>query len=106
MGDEWHRLPWKNRTALGWNDAGRRLIAPLSGGLEIALRSGDAEVFRGPAALNGFTLPGERGGIVNGFSLLSPRFKPVYTLQIGERAAAIRAGQNHRVSMTTARRFR
>lgn len=97
VGGQWQRLPWKNRTALGWS-ANNAFIGPLQGQLEITLdRSNvsDAERLRGAApvkslaALNGFTMPGERTAIVNGFSLLSAQFKPVYTLQPGETAAAI-----------------
>ena len=94
---EWHRLPWRNRTALGWND-NNALIGPLRGALEVTLTRStatdiellrDAAPVKSAAALNGFNLPGERAAIDNGFSLLSARFKPTYTLRAGERAAAI-----------------
>ena len=94
---EWHRLPWRNRTALGWGDS-NALISPLRGALEVTLTRStatdvellrDAAPVKSAAALNGFNLPGERAAIVNGFSLLSARFKPTYTLRTGETAAAI-----------------
>ena len=96
VGGEWQRLPWRNRTALGWNGK-EGLIAPLTGRLEIGLSREDAtnaEMLRAgemksEAALNGFNLPGQRAAIINGFSLLSPQFKPTYKLQSGETAAAI-----------------
>ena len=92
VNSEWQRLPWRNRTSLGWNK-NSALIAPLNGNLQIDLRRGDQSLARGEAALNGFNLPGQRVAIANGFALLSPRFKPVYTLQNGETAAAIQDGK-------------
>ena len=89
---EWQRLPWRNRTAMGWSD-NAALIAPLKGELQIDLRRGDQSLARGEAALNGFNLPGQRTAIVDGFALLSPRFKPIYTLQKGETAATIQDGK-------------
>ena len=93
---EWQRLPWRNRTAMGWN-ATQGLIAPLTGRLEVSLErtsATDVELARASemkseAALNGFNLPGQRVAIVNGFALLSPQFKATYKLQTGETAAAI-----------------
>ncbi len=92
VGGEWQRLPWRNRTSMGWSD-GAALIAPLQGELQVDLRRGNQSLARGEAALNGFNLPGQRNAIVNGFSLLSSRFKPIYTLQKGETAAAIDGGK-------------
>ena len=89
---EWQRLPWRNRTALGWGNNGA-LIAPLNGNLQVDVRRGNQSLARGEAALNGFNLPGQRSAIANGFSLLSARFKPVYTLQTGETAATIQDGK-------------
>ncbi len=99
VGGEWQRLPWRNRTALGWNGKSA-LIAPLQGRLEISLTRDSATVaedaaalrageMKSEAALNGFNLPGQRAAIVNGFSLLSRNFSPSYTLKTGETAAAI-----------------
>ena len=101
VGGQWQRLPWRNRTALGWNDK-TALISPLTGRLEISLERSsataaeDAAMLRAgvgatksEAALNGFNLPGQRAAIVNGFSLLSANFSPTYTLKTGETAAAI-----------------
>ena len=90
--DEWHRLPWRNRTALGWSDQ-NALIAPLQGKLFVDLRRGNQSLIASEAALNGFNLPGQRAAIANGFSLLTPRFKPTYVLQNGETAAAIKDGK-------------
>ena len=92
VGGEWQRLPWRNRTSMGWSD-NAALIAPLKGELQIDLRRGDQSLARGEAALNGFNLPGQRTAIVNGFALLSPRFKPIYTLQKGETAATFKDGK-------------
>ena len=89
--NEWHRLPWRNRTALGWSDKGA-LIGPLRGSLQIELKRGAQSLVQSEAALNGFNLPGQRSAIADGFSLLSARFKPIYTLKTGETAAAITGG--------------
>lgn len=89
---QWQRLPWRNRTALGWNDEGA-LISPLQGNLQIDLRRGNQSLARSEAALNGFSLPGQRAPLVNGFMLLSPQFKPTYVLQPNETAAAIQGGK-------------
>ncbi len=108
---EWHRLPWRNRTALGWNDK-NALISPLQGRLEISLSRDSATAaedaaalragaMKSEAALNGFNLPGQRAAIVNGFSLLSRNFSPTYTLKTGETAAAIssvKADNQYRVN--------
>ena len=88
----WQRLPWRNRTALGWNDK-NALINPLHANLQIDLRRGNQSLARGEAALNGFNLPGQRAAISNGFILLTPQFKPTYVLQPNETAAAIQNGK-------------
>ena len=88
----WQRLPWLNRTAMGWNSKGA-LISPLNGNLQIDLRRGNQSLARSEAAFNGFTLPGQRAAISNGFILLTPQFKPTYVLQPGETAAAIQNGK-------------
>ena len=88
----WQRLPWRNRTALGWNK-NSALISPLNANLQIDLRRGNQSLVRGEAALNGFNLPGQRAAISDGFSLLTPRFKPTYKLQPNETAATIRNGK-------------
>ena len=92
VGDEWQRLPWRNRTALGWSD-NAALIAPLNGNLQINLLREGQSIMRSEAALNGFNLPGQRVAIKDGFSLLSARFKPIYTLQKGETATAVSGGK-------------
>ena len=96
---EWQRLPWRNRTALGWSDK-NALISPLTGRLEVSLSRESATAaedaamsrageMKSEAALNGFNLPGQRTTIVNGLALLSANFKTTYKLQPGETAAAI-----------------
>ena len=103
----WQRLPWKNRTALGWS-ATQKTIGPLSGKLEFTLfraapaPTGAAAPLQDVAALNGFTMPGQRAAIADGFSLLSGQFKPVYTLQAGETAAAISGVQEQTAIATGA----
>ena len=42
----WQRLPWRNRTALGWNSKSA-LINPLNGNLQIDLRRGNQLLVRG-----------------------------------------------------------
>ena len=56
VNDEWHRLPWKNRTALGWNE-NQAKIAPLFGTCDLNLTFGDGKIQVVQAALNGFSLP-------------------------------------------------
>ena len=80
----WQRLPWKSRTALGWNTSQDAQIAPLSGICQLKIATPDGKVQLQSAALNGFSLPGVRTGIVDGFAVLTPQFAPKYTLQAGE----------------------
>ena len=88
----WQRLPWKNRTALGWSQS-QKYIGPLSGSLPVEVRRGNQTLRAADAALNGFSLPGQRSAIADGFSVLTAQFKPLYGLQTGETAAAIRGGK-------------
>ena len=92
VGGQWQRLPWRNRTAMGWSDDAA-LIAPLQSELQIDLRRGEQSLARSEAALNGFALPGQRVAVANGFLLLTPQFKPIYQLQKGETAATIKDGR-------------
>ncbi len=87
-GGVWQRLPWKSRTALGWNSAGDAQISPLSGNCQLSLRTADGKIQLVNAALNGFTLPGERIAIVDGFAVLTSQFDRKYTLKAGEVAFA------------------
>ncbi len=89
---QWQRLPWRNRTAMGWS-ADAALIGPLQGELQIDVRRGEQSLARSQAALNGFNLPGQRAAVSDGFSLLTPQFKPIYTLQKGETAATFKDGK-------------
>lgn len=92
VGGQWQRLPWRNRTSMGWSNSAA-LIAPLKGELQVDVRRGNQSLARSEAALNGFNLPGQRTAVANGFSLLSPQFKMIYTLQAGETAATIKDGK-------------
>ena len=80
----WQRLPWKSRTALGWNTAQDAKIASVSGLCQLRLESADGKIQLQNAALNGFTLPGVRTAIVDGFAVLTPQFARKYTLKTGE----------------------
>lgn len=83
-GGVWQRLPWKSRTALGWNTARDAQLLPLSGLCQLSIRTEDGKIRLQEAALNGFTLPGQRVAIVDGFSVLTSQFDRKYTLKTGE----------------------
>lgn len=85
VNDEWHRLPWKNRTALGWDEKSAK-IAPLFGTCDLTLTFGDGKTQVFPAALNGFSLPGNHAALTDGFSVLTRRFHTRYKLKTGEQA--------------------
>ena len=84
QGGTWQRLPWKSRTALGWNSAQDTQVGPLSGGCQLSIATRDGKIQLQNAALNGFTLPGLRTEITDGFSVLTSQFAPKYTLKVGE----------------------
>ncbi|HEX8463385.1 MAG TPA: phosphodiester glycosidase family protein [Abditibacterium sp.] len=83
VGGEWHRLPWKNRTALGWNEKDAQ-IGPQSGRCELQLSLQNGEIQTQDAALNGFSLPGSHAPLTDGFAVLTRRFAAKYTLKTGE----------------------
>jgi len=87
-GNVWQRLPWKNRTALAWNNAQTAApdaqITPLSGSCSLRIQTLDGKSQFVPAALNGFTLPGTRAEISDGYAVLTPMFARKYTLREGE----------------------
>lgn len=79
---EWLRLPWKNRTAIGFGPNGATVIDNLQGGAV-------AEVggIRMPvAALNGFP-------VADAVSILTPRFASSYMLRANEAALEIENGK-------------
>ena len=80
----WQRLPWKSRTSLGWNSSQDAQIGPLSGSCQLKIVTPDGKVQLQQAALNGFSLPGVRTQIVDGFAVLTPQFARKYTLKAGE----------------------
>jgi ligand-binding SRPBCC domain-containing protein len=90
--NEWHRLPWKSRTALGWDQSGAQM-GPLSGRcvLTATLTDGTSQSFDVP--LNGFTLPGTHTPITNGLSVLTRRFKEKITLKPEQSAVLVRNGE-------------
>ena len=81
---QWQRLPWKSRTALGWNSASDAQIAPLSGSCQLRVATSDGKIQLQNAALNGWTLAGSRVALTDGFAVLTPQFARKYTLQSGE----------------------
>jgi len=96
---KWQRLPWKSRTALGWSNAGETVpphegpgwivpnspqIGPLSGYCNLSITGNNRPWRFQPAALNGFTLPGQRMEIIDGFAVLTSQFARKYTLRSGE----------------------
>ncbi len=89
VGGTWQRLPWKSRTALGWNSATDAQIGPLSGVCQLRIETPDGRVQLQSAALNGFALPGTRAEIIDGFAVLTPMFARKYPLRTGEIALII-----------------
>lgn len=80
--DEWIRLPWKNRTALGLKNDGTARIANLRGTVKIEI---NGTIFD-DAVLNGST-------IADGMAVLTPRYGTTYQLKAGENALEITAGK-------------
>lgn len=89
---EWHRLPWKSRTALGWNDDEAQ-IGPLAGSCGLALTLANGEKRIENAALNGFALAGTHAPLVDGFCVLTPRFGAKYKRKEGDEVAEFSGGQ-------------
>jgi len=75
---EWIRLPWKNRTALGFGPDGATLIDNLQGGAVAEIGGIRMPV----AALNGFP-------VTDAVSILTPRFASTYNLRANETALEI-----------------
>ncbi len=98
----WQRLPWKSRTALGWNNAQDAQIGPLSGGCQLRIETSDGRVQLAQAALNGFALPGTRQEIADGFAVLTPQFARAYTPRAGEVAVSVPSGRVMSFQATTA----
>ncbi len=76
---EWQRLPWKNRTAIGWNDGAKPFIDNLSAVASVKFSDFEVPV----AALNGTPT-------ASTCSVLTWRFAPRYTLKTGEIAVALK----------------
>jgi hypothetical protein len=91
VGGEWHRLPWKSRTALAWDD-NRAQFGPVAGSceLKIALQDGTARIEN--AALNGFTLPGSHATIADGFAVITRRFAAKWKRKANEDALLFQNG--------------
>ena len=75
---EWQRLPWKNRTAIGWNDGAKPFIDNLSAIAKVKFSDFEIPV----AALNGTPA-------ASTCSVLTWHFAPNYTLKTGEIAIAM-----------------
>lgn len=86
---EWHRLPWKSRTALGWDEKEAR-IGSLSKSCQliVTLEDGTSDTYK--AALNGFALPGTHTPLADGFAILTPRFAPKIKLKVNQSALLVR----------------
>jgi hypothetical protein len=85
--NEWIRLPWKSRTAIGWADGGKPFIDNLSARAVVKLADGEI----GVENLNG-------RAAASTCALLTERFSPLYSLRAGEVAAVIEKGQVSRVA--------
>ncbi len=92
VGGEWHRLPWKSRTALGWSETDAR-IGPLVGSCQLTLTFANSEKRIENAALNGFALSGTHSPLVDGFCVLTPRFGAKYKRKTGDVSAEFSNGQ-------------
>ena len=79
---EWIRLPWKNRTALGFQKDGTARVANLRGGVQIEI---NGTTFK-EAALNG-------SANADGMAVLTPRYGTSYQLKAGENAIEISDGK-------------
>jgi hypothetical protein len=86
---EWHRLPWKSRTALGW-DENKARIAPLSGSCLMSLGTNESTLSIFSAALNGFSLSGSHAPLTDGFAVLTPRFGVKYQVRADESCLLVR----------------
>ena len=75
---EWQRLPWKNRTAIGWNDGAKPFIDNLSAAAKVKFADFEIPV----AALNGTPA-------ASTCSVLTWRFAANYTLKTGEIAVVM-----------------
>ena len=85
VGNEWHRLPWKTRTALSWNE-NEAQIAPLGGKCELEITRNDGTIQKVEAALNGFSLSGSHAPLTDGFAVLTRRFGEKWKRKSGEDA--------------------
>jgi len=87
-GGEWYRLPWKDRTALAWDD---------SGAARIDSTSGLATVQLGSITLSGVTLNGVGSSYSyandNGYALLTPHYGATAFVPNRNVALAIQNGQ-------------
>ncbi len=83
---EWIRLPWKNRTAIGFNQGGTAHIGNLRGVAQLKL----GDEWQSVAQLNGFPAK-------DALSILTPRFGTTYTLRPNETALEAQDGKIARV---------
>lgn len=89
---EWHRLPWKSRTALAWNEKEAQ-IGALAGVCQLTLTFADGTRQVVAAALNGFALPGTHAAFSDGFAVLTPRFGEKLRLKSGTGAVSFAGGE-------------
>ncbi len=82
IGGEWLRLPWKNRTSIGWNDGSKPFIDNLSAQGWVRTPGGDIAV----ANLNGWPS-------ANACALLTWRVGASYAIKAGEVAALLSSGK-------------
>jgi len=90
---KWQRMPWKNRTALGWNNLSKGNAAqigafPGTAKLFLKLQDGKFRSFEVP--YNGFTLAGAKAPVLDGFAVLTPFFAPKYLIKTNEIVAIVR----------------
>jgi hypothetical protein len=76
---EWQRLPWKNRTAIGWDKNGEIKIDNLQAVAQVTFDNADVPVTNLNGAPN-----------TSSTALITDRFAPDYLLKTGEFAVALR----------------
>ncbi|HEX9997199.1 MAG TPA: phosphodiester glycosidase family protein [Abditibacterium sp.] len=89
--NEWHRLPWKTRTALSWDESNAQ-IGPLGGKCELEITRNDGTIQKIDAALNGFSLSGSHAPLTDGFAVLTRHFGAKWKRKSGEDALEFQNG--------------
>jgi hypothetical protein len=91
---KWQRMPWKNRTALGWTNAisqgATAQIGAFPGTAKLFLKLQDGSFRSFEVVYNGFTFAGAKAPLADGFAVLTPFFASKYLVKTNEIAAIVR----------------